>query len=174
MSPAALADDRSAVLVAENVRRLMVREGLTYDDLVEATGLDQRTIRGLMRGANRPHARTLHKLATGLGVPADELFRELGDESPRQFDRACNPVLEDVVASAPDVFDGWTDAEFDELASRFGTGGQLTESGALAAARAMNQKREVLQQVAVILETDERELLVSFVAILYRRVTDCA
>ena len=52
-----------AAVIATNLRRLMARHGLTFVDVVEATGLDERTIRGVVRGANHPHARTLHKLA---------------------------------------------------------------------------------------------------------------
>jgi transcriptional regulator with XRE-family HTH domain len=155
------------VHVADNLRRLMAREGLTYEDVVLATGLDERTIRGLLRRSNRPHARTLHKLAAGLGVPVDELFVP---PARSQFDRDCNPVLESVVQSHPEVFVDWTTEDFDELASRFGTGGQLTESGALTAAEAMNEKRELLDKAAVILETHERELLAELVELLYRRV----
>lgn len=171
MNPEASATDRSAAHVADNVRRLMARDGLTYVDVVEATGLDERTIRGLVRGTNRPHARTLHRLAAGLGVPVDEIFRESVVDSQQQFDRVSNPHLENVVGTHPEVFADWTNAEFVELASRVGTGGQLTESGALAAARAMNKKRTVMNQVAVIFETHERELLADLVEIIYRRVT---
>ena len=58
----------------------------------------------------------------------------------------------------------------DELYSRFGTGGQLTEAGVLAAAQAMNAKREVWKQISVILESGESDLLSEFVELLYRRV----
>ena len=146
---------------------------MTYVDVVEATGLDERTIRGLVRGANHPHARTLHKLAQGLGVEIDELFRPLGHTSPRQFDRATNSLVKAIVASRPELFENWSDAHFDELYSRFGAGGQLTESGVLAAAEAMNAKHELLREIGVILESSEAGLLSEFVQMLYRRVTDC-
>lgn len=162
-----------ASVIATNLRRLMARHGMTYVDVVEATGLDERTIRGLARGTNHPHARTLHKLAQGLGVEIDELFRPLGHTSPRQFDRATNSLVKDVIAARPELFDNWSEAQFDELYSRFGTGGQLTESGVLAAAEAMNTKRELFREIGVILESSEAELLTEFVQMLYRRATDC-
>ena len=65
----------------------------------------------------------------------------------------------------------WSEADFDELYSRFGTGGQLTEAGVLAAADATNAKREVFRQIGVILETSEAELLTKFVELLYARAT---
>lgn len=159
-----------ATVVATNLRRLMARDALTYDDVVQASGLDERTLRALARGTNRPHARTLHKLAAGLGVSIDELFRPPGRSTPREFDRATNALVDRVVAAHPDRFHGWSEAEFDELYSRFGTGGQLTEAGVLAAADAANARRNLWRQVNVILESDEAELLAEFVALLYRRI----
>ena len=104
-----------AAEISVNVRRLMAREGLTYDEVVAATGLDERTLRGLIRGTNNPHARTLHKLAAGLGVPIDELFRPVG--RALEFDRATNPLVETVIAQRPEVFADWSEDEFAELYS---------------------------------------------------------
>jgi transcriptional regulator with XRE-family HTH domain len=160
----------NAATVATNLRRLMARDGLTFDDLVAASGLDERTLRAIVRGKTNPHARTLHKLAQGLGVPVDELFR-IGASPARQFDRATNSLIEAVAAHHSHAFQNWSDADFDELYSRFGTGGQLTESGVLAAAEAMNAKREILRQASVVLESGQTELLAEFVAMLYRRAT---
>jgi transcriptional regulator with XRE-family HTH domain len=160
-----------AAAIATNLRRLMARDGLTFDQVVTATGLDERTLRALARGANNPHARTLHKLADGLGVSIDELFRPSGRWSPRHFDRATNSLVESVIAQHQDKFADWTEANFDELCSRFGVGGQLTEAGVLAVAKAMNAKRDIWRQVSIILESGEAELLAEFVELLYRRVT---
>jgi len=162
----------AAHTIATNIRRLMARHGLTYGDVVEATGLDERTIRGLIRGVNKPHARTLHKLAGGLGVAVDELFRPASAAAERSFDRSTNPLVESVVRNHQHAFLAWSDADFDELYSRFGTGGALTEAGVLAAAEAINHKRSLLRQVSVLLESGEADLLADFVKLLYRRVTE--
>ena len=162
---------RDSATIATNLRRLMARDGLTYDDVVAATGLDERTIRGLVRCANNPHARTLHKLAAGLGVPIDELFRQADGSPARQFDRATNGLVEEVVAQRPEIFSAWSEDDFNELYSRFGAGGALSETGIVAAAEAMNAKRALWTQVSVILESDESEHLAEFVEMLYRRVT---
>jgi transcriptional regulator with XRE-family HTH domain len=159
-------------IVATNLRRLMARDGLTFEEVVQASGLDERTVRGVVRGTLHSHARTLHKLAAGLGVSVDELFLPVGRSPARRFDRATNTLVQSVVAAHPDRFRNWSDADFDELYSRFGTGGQLTEAGVLAAADAANAKREVMRQVAVICETSEAKLLAEFVEMLYRRATD--
>ena len=166
----ALAPRDEAAVLAANVRRLMARDGLTYTDVVQTTGLDERTVRGLLRGTNHPHARTLHRLAEGLGVSSDELFQP-PRASARRFDRETNSLVEAVVADKPTLFEDWSEADFDELFSRFGTGGALSEAGVLAAAEEMNAKRTLLQQVSVILESGESDLLTSLVDLLYRRVT---
>jgi len=149
----------------------MARDALTFEDVVQATGLDERTLRSLVRGRNNPHARTLHKLAAGLGVEIDELFQLPGSSARQRFDRATNTLVENVVLSHPQVFERWSENDFDELYSRFGAGGQLSENGVLAAAEAMNAKRELWKQISVILESGEAELFSQFVDLLYRRVT---
>jgi transcriptional regulator with XRE-family HTH domain len=158
------------VLPGANVRRIMARLGLTQADVVLATGLDERTVRSLMRGAARPHSRTLHKFAAGLGIEVDELFLDV-HEGAAAFDRATNPAVAEIVADHPQLFRRWRPADFAELSSRVAVGGELTEAGALAAAQAMNDRRELLEQVDVILETGDAEMLREFIALLYRRVT---
>lgn len=160
-----------AQTIATNVRRVMARDGLTYGDVVEATGLDERTVRGLVRGANNPHARTLHKFAQGLGISIDELFQPVAARARQAFDRATNPLVQEVVAANADLFTAWSPADFDELYSQFGHGGPLSETGVVAAAEAINAKRSLLRKVCVILESSESELLADFVKLLYRRVT---
>ena len=149
----------------------MARHALTFEDVVQATGLDERTLRSLVRGRNNPHARTLHKLATGLGVEIDELFQLPGSGTRQRFDRATNTLVENVVLTHPQVFERWNERDFDELYSRFGAGGQMSENGVLAAAEAMNAKHDLWKQISVILESGEAQLLGEFVDILYRRVT---
>jgi transcriptional regulator with XRE-family HTH domain len=161
-------------LYGANVRRLMARLGLSQAGVVAATGLDERTVRSLLRGDTQPHAKTLHKFAAGLGVEADELFHDLHEAPPdaaAAFDRATNPAVSQAIDGHPKLFAQWSAADFEELFSRVAVGGELTEAGALAAAQAMNQRRELLQKVALLLETGEAELLREFIAMLYRRAT---
>lgn len=166
MSTATLATDH----VAANLRRLMARDGLTLQAVVEQTGVDERTIRGILAGRNRPHARTLHKLAAGLGVSADEFFQDPSLLAYRAFDRATNPAVDDAIEAHPALFAGWSQADFEELYSRMGTGGSLTHEGAVAAAEAMNARRELLDKVTLILETHESDLLREMIELLYKRV----
>jgi transcriptional regulator with XRE-family HTH domain len=160
--------------VAANLRRLMARRGLRLVDLVMRSGLDDRTVKSVLAARGRPHARTLFKLAQGLEVPADELLeRHAGGAAQRArlFDRRTNPVVDEVVCAEPALFAGWTPAEFDELYSRFGTGGALVEEGVRAAAQQINQQRDIHRQVAVILETDQRDVLIGVVKVLFQKIS---
>ncbi len=41
----------------------MAAEGLSVHQVAKRTGLDERTIRGILSGSSKPHAQTLHRLA---------------------------------------------------------------------------------------------------------------
>jgi len=150
-----------------NLRRLMTRLGLTIEQVVVRSGLDHRTVKGVLDGSNRPHPRTLSRLAAGLGVSPDEFFVEPAQLTYRCFDRATNPVVAEVVEDHPELFSGWTEAEFEELHSRFGTGGPLTTEGALAAVRGMNRNRAVHDKLAVLLESGQAEVIRGIVEVMY-------
>lgn len=145
----------------------MARDGMTYDDVVEATGLDARTLRGILHARKRPHAKTLQRLAEGLGVEPDQLFT--GDESAAraQFDTATNPAIQEVIDEDPDLFEDWTPSDFGELASRFGEGGALTHDGVRQAAKKMNANREAIERASLILESDQAEALRTVIDALY-------
>ena len=162
-----------------NVRRIMAQLNMTQSQAAAATGLDERTLRSILHGDTQPHARTLHRLAEGLGVEVDELFHDpslfVDDSSASAaFDRATNPIAAEVVENHPKLFEHWAAADFDELFSRMAVGGELTEAGTLAAARAMNERRELMRQAAVVLESSEGDLLREFIQMLYRRATEIA
>jgi len=148
----------------------MARRGLTLEQVVECSGLDERTVKAIARGITTPHARTLHKLAAGLGVSTDELFQDPSLLAYRSFDHETNPMVEQVVSDNPELFAGWTQRDFDELYSRFGDGGAVTTQGAITMVEAMNRKREVHNKVALVLESSEGDLLADFVELLYQRV----
>ncbi|MEM8944135.1 MAG: helix-turn-helix transcriptional regulator [Planctomycetota bacterium] len=177
MTPATVLPNDLRTLHGANVRRLMAQYNMTQSDVVTASGLDERTVRGILRGASRPHAKTLHKLAEGLGVATDELFQDPYQSSNLEltaeaFDLATNPVAAQVVDAHPEEFKDWTSSDFNELFSRMAVGGELTETGTLSVVRDMNQQRELMYQVAVILESDEADLMREFVKLLYQRATD--
>jgi len=68
----------------------MARLNLTMDQVIVSTGVNERTVKEILRGRTKPHARTLHRLAEGLGVSADEFFwptPEVAGSSPELVDR---------------------------------------------------------------------------------------
>jgi transcriptional regulator with XRE-family HTH domain len=158
----------------DNLRRLMAELGLTLEQVARQSGLDKRTVKGILDGTNRPHPRSIGRLAQGLGVSAGELFVEPGQLLYRHFDRHTNPVVEEVVEAHPKVFADWTAADFDELQSRVGTGGPLTAEGALAAAREMNAKRELHEKLSVLLESSQAEMIAGIVELMYRKVVEAS
>jgi transcriptional regulator with XRE-family HTH domain len=155
----------------DNLQRLMAAVGLSIHALAEHTGLDERTIRGILNRGNKPHIRTLHRLASGLGVKVDELFLDPAQLLYRRFDRQTNPVVAEVIETHKELFAGWTEGDFDELHSRVGAGGALTEEGAVAVVRHMNQKRELHEKLDLLLESSHADLAGGIVDLLYEKVT---
>ena len=141
----------------ENLRRLMTRMGLTIEQVAARSRLDLRTVKGILDGSSRPHARTLHRLAAALQVSPDEFFLDPSQLIYRCFDQATNPIVAEVVESHPSLFSGWTEADYEELNSRFGTGGPLTVEGTLAAVNTMNRNRKVQEKLAVLLESSQAD-----------------
>jgi transcriptional regulator with XRE-family HTH domain len=153
-----------------SLHRLMVRLNMSLAEVAAATGCDERTIRGILRGTSQPQARTLGKLAAGLGVAIEELYTD-PQERRAAFDRQCNPAVAELVDERPELFADWTAAEYDELFSRFAVGGELTTEGAVAAVESMNARRELLAKAALLLEGPDGTLLREFITLLYRRAT---
>jgi transcriptional regulator with XRE-family HTH domain len=80
----------------------MARLNLTMDQVVDSTGLNERTVKELLRGRNKPHPRTLHRLAAGLGVSADEFFwpcPEPGGSSPEFTNREIRKKVDQLLSS---------------------------------------------------------------------------
>jgi transcriptional regulator with XRE-family HTH domain len=158
--------------VRENLRRLLAQMGWTIDEMARKTGLDRRTIRGILEGTIRPQARTLHRLAQGMGVPSNELFLDPAQLLYRHFDRQTNPVVAEVVQEHPELFAGWTEGDFDELRSRVGTGGPLTAEGTTAAAVQMNRDRGLHEKLAMLLETSQADLIRSIIEVMHKKVVE--
>jgi len=159
-------------LVSKNLRRLMARQGITVEQLSRDAGLDRRTIRGLLTGRQRPHWRTLHRLAQGLGVSADELFVEPAQLLYRRLDRKTNPAVAEILSERPELFVGWTEGDFDELFSRVAAGGSLTRQGVLQAVDHMNRNRRTHEQLSLLLETSYADLVRRVIDSFYSSVVE--
>lgn len=154
---------------ASNLRRLIARLGLTVEQAAARCQVDLRTVKAILAGDHQPQARTLHRLAVGLEVPVDELFQDPSLLLHRIFDRRTNPLVTQVVEEHPDLFAGWNEADFDDLYSRFGEGGALTTDGVIETATCMAFKRLVHQKLALLLETNEAELVSDLIDLMYQR-----
>jgi transcriptional regulator with XRE-family HTH domain len=156
----------------KNLLRLMAGAQLSLHDVAERTGVDERTIRGITGGGQRPHPRTLHRLAEGLGVSVDEFFLDPARLLYRRLDRQTNPLVEEVLQDEGELFEGWRQADFDELHSRVGAGGALTREGALAAVCQMNRKRQLHDKLDVLLESDHAQTIGGIVDLMYGQVVE--
>jgi DNA-binding XRE family transcriptional regulator len=154
----------------DNLQRLLAAAGMSICRLAELTGLDKRTIRGILNGFKKPHAQTLHRLAAGLGVSVDQLFIDPAQLLYRSFDRQTNPMVDEVLETHGELFEGWTQADFDELNSRVGLGGPLTREGALTAVRLMNRKRDLHGKLDVLLESSQSEVAGEILDVLYEKI----
>jgi len=156
----------------ENLLRLMADGALSIQQVSQRSGLDERTIRGIVNGTNKPHARTLHRLAAGLDVPVDEFFVDPALLVSRRFDWQTNLIVKQVVEENAQMFAGWKEADFDELHSRFGAGGGLTREGTIEAVKAMNQKRNLYEKLALLLESSQADLIAGVIELAYRQVVE--
>ena len=58
------------------------------------------------------------------------------------------------------------------IVGRFGTGGAMTTDGIVEVVGAMNQKMEVHEKVALLLETGQADVLRGLVDVLYQTVVE--
>ncbi len=150
-----------------NLRRLLAQHGLTIAEVAERAEIDRRTVQAVLNDSGKPHPKTIHRLAEALGVAADEFYVEPSQLLYRQFDRETNPLVSEVVEAHRGLFDRWTTGDFDELHSRFGTGGALTHDGVITAAEEMNLRRALHEKLAVLLESSHKDLAQKMIELLY-------
>lgn len=154
----------------DNLRRMMANLHLTIEQVAEKSGLDRRTIMGILDGTNKPRAQTIHRLAEGLGVSADEFFVDPVQLAYRHFDEDTNPVVREVVDFHPDLFADWTGADYCELHSRFGSGGPLTIEGTLQAVHQMNRNRRLHEKLSLLLESSQAKVIGGILDLMYESV----
>ena len=87
-----------------------------------------------------------------------------------QFDRQTNWCVQEVCERQPELFADWTQQEWDELFSSFGTGGELNEQGVLQQVSGINQRRTTVYELQVLLETHLAEATRRIIHSLYESV----
>ncbi|MEX0703773.1 MAG: helix-turn-helix transcriptional regulator [Planctomycetales bacterium] len=184
--------------IAATVRAHRLRKGWSPGELARRAGVSRTTLHHLERAeTSRPQAAILRRIAEALELPADWLedragaSRKRAGASPREalsapdlpspapapreaFDRATNPLIEEVAEDRPELFRGWSDAEWRELYSSFGAGGALTREGVIESARRIDRRRATLRKLEVVLDTHLEEVAEGLVDALYRMLDPTA
>lgn len=70
-------EDKNLAAFGKKVAEMRQKRNLTQDQLAAKTGLSLDTIGAIEQGRRWARLTTLHKLAKGLGVTTDELFKGL-------------------------------------------------------------------------------------------------
>ncbi len=185
--------------ISSRIRRRCLQKGWDLGRLARTAGISRTTLYHLEKGrTDQPRLSTLSKIAAALEISPEQLCipnemasaaaeTSAGCESGastaadgtdvdaaraarREFDRRTNPVVADVAEHSPRLFIGWTNSDWDELYSSFGTGGALTAHGVETAAVRINRKRETMQQLQVVLETHLDEVAANIISVLYGMV----
>jgi len=156
--------------VAENLLRVMAAQGLSLGQVAQRADVDQRTVRAILGGTNKPHARTLHRLAKGLAVSIDEFFLDPSQLLRRSSDRQTNPAVEEVIQAHQELFDGWSEADFDELYGRIHPDEGPTAEATLAAVGEMNRKRELHEKLDLLMESSQAELIGGMIDLAHGQV----
>lgn len=148
--------------------------GWSVRELARRAGVSHNTVDNLeSRRVTKPQLATRHKLTAALrealepppppSIPAAESFRD-------SFDARTNPAVPRAVREHPELFAGWSSQDLEELASTFGTGGELNEAGVLESARRINRARTAREQLSVVMETHLSEVAARMVETLYQLV----
>jgi transcriptional regulator with XRE-family HTH domain len=84
---------KAGALVARNIRRLRVANGLSQEVLAVDAGIDRTYVSRLERGLENPTVVVLERLAKALSVSIEELFRvpRVGEPVPRPFKGGRRP-----------------------------------------------------------------------------------
>lgn len=162
---------RRSEQVGDNLARLMAGQGLTVDQVVRQTGVDRRTIRGILRGASRPHAKTLRRLADGLGVRADEFFIDPAQLLFRRFAPKPRPAVVEAVETHGELFHHWSKADFDRLHRCLDRQDEETVQDVLRLVRRMNEHRELHAILDVLIDGKLARLVCGLLRLFFRETT---
>jgi len=70
-------EDKSLIAFGKRVADLRRKSGYTQESLAEKIGMSAHSLAFIEQGRRWPRLKTLHRLAKGIGVSTDELFRGL-------------------------------------------------------------------------------------------------
>jgi transcriptional regulator with XRE-family HTH domain len=84
---------KAGALVARNIRRLRVANGLSQEVLAVDAGIDRTYVSRLERGLENPTVAVLERLATALSANIEEFFKvpRVGEPVPRSLKGGRRP-----------------------------------------------------------------------------------
>jgi transcriptional regulator with XRE-family HTH domain len=181
--------------LGSRLRQLRQQRGITQGDLATLAQVSRTTLAHLEADKTTAQGATLSRLAAALNLPLATLVTgegylpdpatlpkvdtgsNAGSIEPSQlaaarfqFDSTGNPAVDRLAHRRPDLFVGWSPQEWDELVSAFGSGGELTDSGAEELAESINQNMTTLYQLRVVLGTHLRDVARKLIATLHDEV----
>jgi hypothetical protein len=158
-----------------NFTGLLRRRSLSVEQFCATTQLPRKAVnRWLHRGANRLETGTLTKLSTYFSIDPPsawfktDLLRENGPTHVNPIDLQTNPAIARVRQEKPELFYNFTQAEWQEIYSLRGTGGELTTEGVEISAIWIAEKREARRKFEALLETSKRESLMLIIDAFYK------
>lgn len=175
-------NETDAILDWSRIQHLCLQRGWDLGQLARVAGISRTTLYHLQsQKTEKPRLSTCFKLAEALQVEPAQLTRQgaegvptapissIAFESPHKedglplspsdwatsatFDRQTNWCVQEVCERSPELFQDWSEQEWEELFSSFGIGGELNEQGVLQHVEAINQRRETLYELQILLET---------------------
>ncbi len=199
-------ETESDSLIWERIFSLCVQRGWDIGRLAREANVSRTTLHHWQQGkTTRPRNLTIYKLAEALQVDPASLLNGTPPSPPvqppfsspaatnpqpdcgnsddldfeqraRLFDRQTNWAIQSVCEQTPSLFENWTDSQWDELFSSFGTGGEMNEEGIRREAAAINARQETVYQLQVVLETHLAEAARGVIRALYESLQsdDCA
>ena len=173
--------------LGRRIRAARIQQGWDLGHLARLAEISRTTLYRLEQGRTlRPRTSILARISRALGPSFDRSDGTLADvdsatsllsnppheahegSQKRQFNRETNPLVDEVAQEYPGLFRDWTDDEWDELYSSFGTGGALTTEGVVQQALRTNRKRRTIRQLHVVLETHLDEVAIGLIETLYQ------
>jgi len=162
--------------IADLIRTGRLRKGLNLSELAEQAGVSRTTLHQLERGTiQEPRAKTLSRIATVLDLPAEEMRSAPVSTDPpatrrAEFDWATNPAVQAVRERYPQRFAHLTAEDWQDLASAVGVGGGLTTDGVLQLVERLDDDREAVRRLRIVLQTHLRQPARQLIDALYQSV----
>ena len=172
-----------------------LRRGWTREELARKAGLSRTTLFYLERGGTQqPRLSTLKRLAETLELDFQELMeqslaaRPPADLSPSldprdspvparsdlrlspEFDRKTNPVIDQVLAESPALFQEFTSSDWEELYDGMRMDEAISAHGVRDQAVRITRKKQLIRKLEVLLQTHFSEITAALLETLYQQI----